>query len=148
MNTTQNQTPKNRLRVNASNYDLVCDWITQNTWHYANKNFACSAVDTYEYTGYSVTVPAYQVFEISFTDRYSNAEPIAICISDNADPTTLSGAHMLAESTGKTSTGSSYSDRCVSTLTPKLDYVNNYFVHVKHGGTGNNRVALTYRRIV
>lgn len=123
------------------NYDLVCESV----YEYQDKNFACSESETYEYTGLSVTVPASQVFEILAYNRYGNAPPRGIIIADSNSQST--GAVILGESTGKMSTGDDPKVRSVWCLTSVESVEKTYYIWVKNGNTGSNKVAVAHRRI-
>lgn len=114
-----------------------------------NKNYNATTADTYEYTGYSVTVPAHQIFEIMGSDRYKDANPTAIAItSTNVSPDTSQYANVYAESAGNTAANKAFASRTVTVLTPYSDNDVTYYFFVKHNTTSSNPISLAYRRIM
>lgn len=111
--------------------------------------FACSAANTYEYTGLSVTVLANRVYEIHAYDRYSQSAPLAIALADtNSNTAITTGSVMIGESSGNTSTDKNYTCRSLTCIAPKMDSNVTYYLFVKRDGTGLNPIGLMWRQII
>ena len=136
------------------NWDLVCSQLNQAMYNIqygsaSGGKFACSAANTYEYTGLSITVPANRVYEIHAYDRYSQSAPLAIALADtNSNMSITTGSVMIGESSGKTSTDKNYTCRSLTCIAPKVDSNATYYLFVKRDGTGLNPIGLMWRQIV
>ena len=131
-------------------YDVVVADVAKAQYTVQTANFACSAANTYEYTGLSVTVPAGHIYEISAYDSFSNNAPIGIAIAltnNNAEITTTTT--MVAEASGKTSADTFFACRSVTCITNITSSNRTYYLFVKHNNnTGSNPIALMWRQIV
>lgn len=128
--------------VNKAQYNIVYGTAS-------GGKYACSAANTYEYTGLSVTVPANHVYELHAYDRYSQSAPLAIAIADtNSNASIVTGSVMIGESEGKTSTDKNFTCRSLTCIAPKVDVNATYYLFVKRDGTGSNPIGLMWRQIV
>lgn len=109
--------------------------------------YACTAADTYEYTGISINVPAQQVFELNVTDFSNNCTAIAISDSNS---NLASGSNIIAENATEYSVGNAYTwSRQVSCITaPARPTGKLYYIWIKRTNTTSSDIQVVKRRLV
>ena len=116
-------------------------------WTVKEQTFTNTTANTYQYTGVSVTVPAYQMYEIIAIDRVGTTRPLGIIISDNnTDITTISA--IIAENEDVSTNAMPWAKQ-LHCMTPSIKNTDHtFYVWVKRETTGSNVIVIAYRRIV
>lgn len=132
MSTTQNQTPKNRLRVNPSNYDLVVSRLPVTT----RKEVTIPTTYTL-LSDLTVSITKYGVYRISVSHNYTHAVPQGIIISrSNTDYT--SSLYVLAKAETTEDVAVLSTDIIIY-----VSQVTNYYIWAKTKASGSNAVTVT-----
>jgi hypothetical protein len=122
----------------------VCDTINRLTGYTsARQGYISQAANTYEYSGYSFTVPAWHQFSFNACVQYHQCRPDAIMISTKSDATALTTASVIAENKAEMST--TPVARSIAGVTPILDHAQTYYIWVKYeAASKTNYISYSY----
>ena len=116
---------------------------------YDTTAFACSAADTYEYTGISITCPANKLIEIWIVDEKGSAMPSGILISDSNSNIATAGSVIAENSEQFTVNDSAVLARELHCIPPRIRNTNKtFYVWVKRTSTASNNIHVITRAIV
>lgn len=116
---------------------------------YDTTAFACSAANTYEYTGISITCPANKLIEIWVVDEKGSTMPSGILICDSNSDITTAGSVIAENSEQFTVSDNAVWARELHCIPPRIRNTDKtFYVWVKRTSTASNNIHVITRAIV
>ena len=117
---------------------------------YTSTTYACTASNTYEYTGISITCNANQLLEVWIVDEKGGSTALGIIVSDSNTSITTDGSIIAENNTTYTSNVAALWSRELHCVLPpkKRSSSKTFYVWVKRAGTASNNIQVITRPIV